>query len=304
MTSRPLSVHAGQRAGREGTPRRDRGARRRQHVPVGVERQHHAAARHQQQVAAGLAHRAHLQALGQARDGEVALVLQGGEGAVAAGLDLEGEAGDLAQRRVHRRHLVDDAVLRPLPRGADRVREAVQPLRDPARPFQRRHLLAGVGGRPAQREEAAAQPGERVRQAVAALRRAVRRLHAGEQVLPRRGARRRRAAGVEPGHQRRVHLPPRFGGAQAHRLAARDQRLLRDRLARVARRLGVGDVLRVLRQPPLHGGEAAPRDVEGEVEAHDGAILARSGLTAPQRRMFSVSWSISSLVVTTRVFAV
>ena len=100
-------------------------------------------------------------------------------------------------------------------------------------------------------------------------------------------------------------LPPRFGGAEAHRAAARDQRLLRDRLARVASRLGVGDVLRVLREPPLHGGEAAPRDAEGEVEAHDGASLPRSGLTEPyQRRIFSVSWSISSLVVTTRVFAV
>jgi hypothetical protein len=88
--------------------------------------------------------------------------------------DLEGEAGDLAQRRVRRGDLLHDAVLRALPRRADRVREAVQPLGDAARALQRGHLLARVGRRPAQRDEAGCGVGERVRQA-AAFRRAVRR---------------------------------------------------------------------------------------------------------------------------------
>jgi hypothetical protein len=129
-------------------------------------------------------------------------------------------------------------------------------------------LQAGVAGRAAQAGEAAAQGRDGVAQAVAGIGGAMHGLDAGEQAFTHARGRRLAAAIVALGDQGGVHVTLRLAELDAERHAIGGERDRRRGLARVARRVGIGDVLRDVRQRPLGREQAVPCDAEGEVETH------------------------------------
>ena len=251
-----------------------RGVRGGQLVVAGVERQHDAAPGDQQQVAAGPLHRLHAEAFRQRGDRRVALVLQRRGIAVAA--VLHAAASARRPRAARRWRSAPRRRWRPAPAAAPSPIACETPFSRPASVSAAAAAaccLPASAGRRAQREEAGAQSGQPVRRGSGPLSpcacsmpvSSVSRSPAA--ALPARLASSR-------AEQRGIDGARRIGGAQPGRAVADGDRLLRHGLARVAGRVGIGDVLRSLREAALHRGQAAAGDQQGGVEAHGG--LSRS----------------------------